>query len=240
MAGGKFSLANLFGMTIRESANDGSDFTNPDADYRRLFLGEDGLLHVKDSAGTVTNPFSGSGPLDNLSASAAPTVNDDTGDGYSVGSTWCDTTNDRIYQCIDASSGAAIWLLTGVRREVLAAIWSVEVVKTDIGTSYVDVYSGGNNFAQLIYVDFTGFTQFRAYLIWDNIGAGTQSLRIVDASSVTDVLHDFTAAVDGGQDSGLVTIPAHFVGSRFALKLMAKSTTAGDDPAFRGLRLYLK
>jgi hypothetical protein len=52
---GKFSEANLFGMTIRESANDGSDFTNPDADYRRLFLGEDGLLHLRDSAGTVTN-----------------------------------------------------------------------------------------------------------------------------------------------------------------------------------------
>jgi hypothetical protein len=54
MAGGQFSLAKLFGVTLRESANDGSDFTNPDADYRRLFLGEDGLLHLRDSAGTVT------------------------------------------------------------------------------------------------------------------------------------------------------------------------------------------
>lgn len=54
MAGGVFSSAKLNGMTIRESADDGSDFTNPDADYRRLFLGEDGQLHVKDSAGTVT------------------------------------------------------------------------------------------------------------------------------------------------------------------------------------------
>lgn len=52
---GLFSAAKLFGMTIRESATDGSDFTNPDADYRRLFLGEDGLLHLKDSAGTVTD-----------------------------------------------------------------------------------------------------------------------------------------------------------------------------------------
>jgi hypothetical protein len=52
---GLFSGAKLFGMTIRESATDGSDFTNPDADYRRLFLGEDGQLHVKDSAGAVTD-----------------------------------------------------------------------------------------------------------------------------------------------------------------------------------------
>jgi hypothetical protein len=52
---GLFSLEKLFGVTIRESATDGSDFTNPDADYRRLFLGEDGQLHVKDSAGAVTS-----------------------------------------------------------------------------------------------------------------------------------------------------------------------------------------
>lgn len=53
MAG--FSEEKVFGMTVRESANDGSDFTNPDADYRRLFLGEDGILRLKDSAGTVTD-----------------------------------------------------------------------------------------------------------------------------------------------------------------------------------------
>lgn len=57
MAG--ISTHKAFGLTIRESANDGSDFTNPDADYRRLFLGEDGVLHLKDSAGTVTTPGSG-------------------------------------------------------------------------------------------------------------------------------------------------------------------------------------
>lgn len=62
---GKFSDAELFGMTIRESATDGSDFTNPSADYRRLFLGEDGFLHVKDSAGSVTDPYdTGGGAVD--------------------------------------------------------------------------------------------------------------------------------------------------------------------------------
>lgn len=59
MPGGVFSTAKLHGMTIRESADDGSDFTNPDADYRRLFLGEDGQLHLKDSAGTVTDVAAG-------------------------------------------------------------------------------------------------------------------------------------------------------------------------------------
>lgn len=59
---GLFSLAKLFAITLRESANDGSDFTNPDADFRRLFLGEDGALHLRDSAGAVTD-IGGSGSL---------------------------------------------------------------------------------------------------------------------------------------------------------------------------------
>jgi hypothetical protein len=79
---GLFSAAKLFGMTIRESANDGSDFTNPDADYRRLFLGEDGALHLKDSAGTVTDVAGASGIApalldakgDLIAASAADTA----------------------------------------------------------------------------------------------------------------------------------------------------------------------
>lgn len=44
----------IFGIQLRESADDGSDFTNADADYRKVFLGEDGQLHAKDSAGAVT------------------------------------------------------------------------------------------------------------------------------------------------------------------------------------------
>lgn len=44
----------IYGIQLRESANDGSDFSNGDTDYRVVFLGEDGALHAKDSAGTVT------------------------------------------------------------------------------------------------------------------------------------------------------------------------------------------
>jgi len=46
---------------------------------------------------------------DNLAATAAPTANDDSGDGYAVGSMWCDTTNDHVYFCIDATLTSAVW-----------------------------------------------------------------------------------------------------------------------------------
>lgn len=60
---GLFSLEKIFGIKIRESANDGSDFSNPDTDYRMLFLGEDGQLHLKDSAGSVTSAGGGGGSV---------------------------------------------------------------------------------------------------------------------------------------------------------------------------------
>lgn len=51
----------VYALQIRESADDGSDFGNPDSDYRYAFLGEDGALHLKDSAGTVTDVGGGVG-----------------------------------------------------------------------------------------------------------------------------------------------------------------------------------
>lgn len=52
------------------------------------------------------------GALDNLSATTAPTVNDDAADGYAIGSRWTNTAADDTYECTDASLGAAVWKQT--------------------------------------------------------------------------------------------------------------------------------
>jgi outer membrane protein assembly factor BamB len=49
---------------------------------------------------------------DNLAASSAPTTGNDNTEGYAVGSYWIDTTNDKAYVCLDASTGAAVWTET--------------------------------------------------------------------------------------------------------------------------------
>lgn len=50
-----------------------------------------------------------SGPKNNFGASAAPTNNDDSADGYQVGSLWIDTTANTSYICEDSTEGAAVW-----------------------------------------------------------------------------------------------------------------------------------
>lgn len=47
----------------------------------------------------------------NYTAVVAPTVNDDSGDGYAVGSQWIDTALDDAYICCDATLTAAVWKL---------------------------------------------------------------------------------------------------------------------------------
>jgi len=103
-----FSTTPLFGMTIRESADDGSDFTNPGADYRRLFLGEDGQLHVKDSSGTVTTVGSGAPTtLDYLVGTATGSLSAEivvgTTPGGELGGTWGTPTVDIVH------AGATVW-----------------------------------------------------------------------------------------------------------------------------------
>jgi len=53
--------------------------------------------------------------LHNTTATAAPTINDDTADGYAPGSIWVwpaatsNAGNARIWWCLDATEGAAVW-----------------------------------------------------------------------------------------------------------------------------------
>ncbi|MGV8130683.1 MAG: hypothetical protein ACP5N7_01110 [Candidatus Pacearchaeota archaeon] len=48
--------------------------------------------------------------LNNFTAVAAPTINDDSGDGYSVGSIWLNTSTNEFYIAASVSVGAAVWI----------------------------------------------------------------------------------------------------------------------------------
>lgn len=63
--------------------------------------------------------------LNRYDAIAAPTVNDDSNDGYAVGSQWYDITGDDMYVCVDATVGAAVWQ----QGDILAADLGAAAVK---------------------------------------------------------------------------------------------------------------
>jgi hypothetical protein len=63
--------------------------------------------HFDETTTTATQPH---GLAKNkLDATAAPAVTDDSGDGYGINSIWADVTNDKVYICVDATEGAAVW-----------------------------------------------------------------------------------------------------------------------------------
>jgi hypothetical protein len=76
---------------------------------------EDGIDAVTDeliahSAETTTSATQPHGLSKNkLDATVAPTINEDSGDGYSINSVWIDTTADKVYICLDSTVGAAVW-----------------------------------------------------------------------------------------------------------------------------------
>ena len=86
----------------------------------------------------------GSGGLNNLTATTNPTITNDTGSGYAVGSVWINTSTDECFVCTDATAGAAIWQKTVF---VYANAIKPAITNTiDIGTSslkYKDLYIDG-------------------------------------------------------------------------------------------------
>lgn len=126
-------------------------------------------------------------------------------------------------------------------KAVLAARWHEARTFTNIGTSFVDVYNvGANNQRQV--VDFTGYTHYRVVYHYQAIGTGTHSIQVVDQANnanVLDTRSDAGGAAERELDSGWQTLPAWATGES-VLEVQMKSTTAGDDPVFRGCSVLLK
>ena len=92
-------------------------------------------LYDEQIAGAVS--VIGTTPAHNLVATVAPTVDEDSGDGYGIGSNWFDTVARKLYVATDVSLGAAVWTVVSQKNNVSA---SAPGVTDDIDSDY-DVYS---------------------------------------------------------------------------------------------------
>jgi hypothetical protein len=87
----------------------------------------------------------------NKISASNPTINDDSGAGYSIGSRWINTSTDREWVCMDATVGAAVWVLV---TEATVPGW-VEIVPTTTlagGESVIDISSIPQDYEDLILV----------------------------------------------------------------------------------------
>ena len=127
----------------------------------------------------------------------------------------------------------------GVAREDLVAHWTLLATKTNIGTAYVDIYTGTGQAGLVVKVDFTDKTQRAATIQWNKVGTGTQTVRAVDADNVANVLFETASLVTGENDVALAALPAWATGTK-RIKLQGKSTVSTDDPVFQACSIRLK
>lgn len=130
--------------------------------------------------------------VDNFTATAAPTVNDDSDDGYDVGSRWVDVTNDNPYTLVDATPTAAVWFAHAARNASNTyegnEIWSKGADIASAGA--LTLGTDGNSF------DVTGTTTITSI---SSLGAGASVLLQFDGS-LTLTHHATDLVLPGAQN----------------------------------------
>lgn len=125
----------------------------------------------------------GSGGLNNLTATTNPTITNDSGSGYAVGSVWVNTSTDEMFVCTDATAGAAIWQKAVF---IYSSAISPAVTNTvDIGTSslkFKDIYIDGTGYIDALSVSTT--SSFTGTVTTGNISqtSGTATFATVDVN----------------------------------------------------------
>ncbi len=165
-----------------------------------------------------------------------PTVNDDVDDGYGVNSLWFNTTDETVFACFDATSGAAVWTQIGGGGGVLNNFTSnVNPAASDDDTLG---YSAGSLWYNTI--DLTLWLCFDANTgaaNWNNIWgyASTPTLAVNTATSTTytaDVTSYFIK-VDATSNNVTVELPpaASVFGRQYVIKRIDSSgNTVTLDP----------
>ena len=77
---------------------------------------------------------------DNTTATADPTVDDDSGAGYGIGSRWYNTSTSEVFLCLDPAAGAAIWVKTSLTLDELGSLATL-----NSGTGAGDVRTNSQN-----------------------------------------------------------------------------------------------
>jgi hypothetical protein len=177
--------------TALQAANNLSDLTN--TAQARINLGLTGLANAKSNMNALTNP----------------TVNSDNTQGYSIGSTWFNTSTNAMYVATNVATGAAVWL---------------QIPPTFVDLTSAQTVAGNKNFTGL--TSFSNASTSTPVVTATSTANGGVGVRVV-SNQAADVA--YSARVTGDTLSRLI------VGADGSLKWSAGSgssdTTAGRAAA---------
>lgn len=127
---------------------------------------------------------SASGGYTPQTAAVAPTVNDDSGDGYAIGKMWVDTVTDTVYIATDVTVGAAVWVnvSSGGASAHIATV--APTVNDDSGDGYVIGTVWVNTTTDIVYAA-TDVTVGAA--LWKDLSSGGGGAA-VDITATADPL----------------------------------------------------
>lgn len=156
-----------------------------------------------------------------LDATSNPTINDDTGDGYVVGSIWVNVSTDQIFIAADVTGGAAIWKNVSTTASTL----SVESKTDDYTTTTADnviivdaisndvtvtLNSASGNAGQNIYIKRVDDTEEKEDTFVDgDVTTGTDNINITSHPFID--LQRVQLTTTGTLPGGLVTATDYYI-----------------------------
>jgi hypothetical protein len=128
----------------------------------------------------------------------------------------------------------------GAKLPVIQASWQKDVTKTNIGTSFANLYVGANGEAQ--FVGFARYRQYRLAVHGNKVGTGALSHQLAEIATANVIAGaDYAgAAGEFSTDTGWTNLPAWAVGDDKIVRPQALSSVSTDDPIYRQVALYLR
>lgn len=151
-----------------------------------------------------------------LNASSAPTVNDDTTQGFSPGSLWVNLAGPAAYICTDATATAAVWTRidassgSGLNADTLWAALGDIVYGTGDDTAAILT---GNTTTTKKFLTQTGDGAASASPAWGTIVSGDLPAATTAAQGAAELAT--AAETSAGTDTGRTVTPDGLAGSNF-------------------------